>query len=414
VRTDMTEFRIHRRSLLFAGGLLSLGLWCPDLLAQGASAPRRPKVLVCLFMRGAVDGLSVVVPHAESAYYRARSSIALAAPGKGEGAVLDLDGRFGLHPRLQPLLAAWNAGELAVVHAVGSPSPTRSHFEAQDDMESGMPGHGATSDGWLGRTLADTSDPADTAFAAMAFGDKVPRGMRGAKRVMATRSLAALALRGPEPWRSKLEHGFAALYAAGDDAVHRAGRDALAAIARARALGAPAASADYPAAAKPLADVAALIKKNAGLRAAWLDVGGWDTHQAQGGAKDGRLPRLLDGLGRALAAFRSDLGDRFEDVVLLTMSEFGRTVRQNGTGGTDHGHGTCMLVLGGPVRGKRVYGRWPGLEPADLYQGRDLAVTSDFRDLFAELAQKQLGAKHLDKVFPGYAIRPESSLGVLG
>lgn len=411
----MIELRFTRRAWLTGSALSSFGLVCPNALAQAIAPtpdPSHPKVLVCLFLRGAMDGLSVVVPHAEPAYYKARTSIAIPEPGKGEHAALDLDGRFGLHPRLSPLMPAWDAGELALVHAVGSPHPTRSHFEAQGYMESGTLG-AATRDGWVGRTLAELPASSTDTFRAVAFADNIPRGMRGAPGVLAMRNLESLALRGPEKLRSRLEQGFARLYAAKDDPLHRAGREALTAIARAREIPKPRPGSDYPNAARPLAEIAELIKANIGLRAAWIDVGGWDTHQGQGNAENGRLPGLLDGLGRSLAAFRRDLGDRFGDVVVLTMSEFGRTVRQNGTGGTDHGHGTAMLVLGGSVNGKRVYGHWPGLEPADLYEGRDLAVTTDFRDLFAELANKQLGAQSLDKVFPGHAPKPENALGVL-
>lgn len=412
----MNELRFTRRAWLTGSALLSFGLACPNALAQAIEPPpdpSRPKVLVCLFLRGAVDGLSVVVPHAEPAYYRARPSIAISQPGKGEHAAHDLDGRFGLHPRLSALMPAWNAGELALVHAIGSPHPTRSHFEAQDYMESGTPGVVAR-DGWVGRSLALLPVSTTDTFRAVAFADNVPRGMRGVPGVLAVRNLEALSLRAPGPLRSRLEQGFSRLYGVKDDALHRAGREALIAIARARDIPKPKPDPDYPKAARPLAEVAELIKAGVGLRAAWIDVGGWDTHQGQGNAANGRLPGLLDGLGRSLAAFRRDLGDRFADVVVLTMSEFGRTVRQNGTGGTDHGHGTAMLVLGGSVKGKRVYGRWPGLEPADLHEGRDLAVTTDFRDLFAELARKHLGVESLDTIFPGYDSKSATSLGVLG
>jgi uncharacterized protein (DUF1501 family) len=400
----MTEFRITRRALLVSGGLLSLGLACPSAFAR---AGERPKVLVAVFLRGAADGLSLVVPHAESDYYLLRSSIAIP-----EKSVLDLDGRFGLHPRLRPLLPAWTSKELAIVHAVGSPHATRSHFEAQDYMESGTTGNGSTRDGWLGRSFAGVGGAAT--FRAVAFSSKQPHALAGASGVIATKSLEALALRGPDRLRSRLEHGFRRLYGEKDDPLHRAGRGALDAIARARNLGQPASNADYPKAGHALADVAMLVKANVGLRAAWLDVGGWDTHQGQGDAEQGRLPRLLEGLGRSLAAFREDLGERMVDVAVVVMSEFGRTVRQNGTGGTDHGHGSAMLVLGGAVRGGKVYGRFPGLAPDALYEGRDLAVTTDFRDLFAELVEKQLGPEDLGRVFPGYALKRENRLGLVG
>ena len=413
----MNTLAFSRRRLLGLGALALAGASGATLLfGSPAHADSKPpsakKTLVCLFMRGGVDGLSLIVPHADAAYYRERPSIAIPPPGKSDGA-LDLDGRFGLHPRLAPLRALYQAGELAVVHAVGSPHATRSHFDAQDYMESGTPGQSSTRDGWLGRCLALRGHAETTPFAAVAFGQHVPRALYGRAGVLGLRDLQRFDLRAPPRIRDRMQGALEAMYAGGDDPLSRRSRDALSAVRTVRALDVrryqPENGAAYPQAGRTLLEIAALIKANVGLQVAFADVGGWDTHTGQ----NGRLGHAFEQLGRALLAFRQDLGDRIEDVVLLTMSEFGRTVRENGSGGTDHGHGTAMLVMGGSVRGGRVYGNFPGLEPEQRFEGRDLAVTTDFRDLFAELADKALGVSELERVFPGYAPSPARFPGTL-
>jgi uncharacterized protein (DUF1501 family) len=389
-----------------ASGLLPLS-WATLGFAEPA---RRDPILIGIFLRGGVDGLSLCVPHAEKSYYDARPAIAIPTPGATSGA-LDLDGRFGLHPRLAALKPAWDAGELAFVQAVGSTESTRSHFEAQDNMETAMPGAHRARDGWLARALAELSlsDP----LSCVALSQHVPLALRGPANVLAVRQLADTRIRGSRRVREKLEHGFARLYGAGDDALHRSGSDALNALKRLRGIADQPVDngAEYPPAGRPLRELAQLVKADVGLRAGWIDVGGWDTHQGQGDSERGRLPRLLDQAGRALAAFRTDLGSRMERVVVIVMSEFGRTVRQNGTGGTDHGHGNMMLLLGGPVRGKRVHGKWPGLGEDQRYERRDLAVTTDFRTVFAEVAERHLGAKDVARVLPGWKRSP--NIGVI-
>jgi uncharacterized protein (DUF1501 family) len=282
---------ISRRVFVKSGGvaLFSLGL-DPLFAARPADRP----VLVCVFLRGAVDGLSMIVPYDEPRYYRERPRIAI--PSKD---VVDLDGRFGLHPSLAPLKALWDSNSLAVFHAVGAPDALRSHLEAQDRL-----------DGWLRRS------------GAVAFGS--------------------------------------------------------------------------------LREIARLIKTGAAPEVAVMCVGGWDTHFNQG-SSDGRLADRLRELGLGLAAFNQDLGERMRSVVVLTMSEFGRTIAENGNSGTDHGHATAMLALGGPVNGGKVLGRWPGLDPASRFEGRDVAVTTDFRDLFGEILARHLGAGDLAAVFPGFS-----------
>ena len=412
---------IPRRVFVKAGGLalISLGL-DPLFLGRAAYAARAPRVraargptLVCIFQRGAVDGLSMVVPHGDPQYYAERRRIAIPREQ-----LVDLDGHFGLHPRLGPLAPLWKSGTLAVVQAVGSPDATRSHFDAQDYMESGTPGVKATRDGWLNRVCQHDREHADTPFKAVAFGPELPRALAGPAPSLAIDDLRAFGVRAPQGARDRLTRAFEELYegsATGLLASSSAeGFEAMQLLKQANPTQyAPANGADYPTGklGRSLAQIAQLIKADVGLEIAFADAGGWDTHVNQG-ADQGQLAGRLDELGRALAAFTQDLGDRLADVVVLTMSEFGRTVKENGTGGTDHGHATAMFVLGGGVKGARVLGRWPGLDPADRYEGRDLAVTTDFRDLFGEVVASHLGARHLDQVFPGRAADPGAFPGV--
>ena len=398
----------HRRALLLGAGAAGLSFSLPAL--GETPAPARGNVLVAIFLRGGVDGLSLCVPYTEAAYYAERKSIAIPRPGKRGGAI-DLDGRFGLHPRLAPLVAAWRANELAVVHAVGSPDPTRSHFQAQDDWETATPGRRSTRDGWLGRALEQEAKPG--VLPAVAVSERVPLALRGRANVLAAKPLSAARLRAPAPVRPALERGFSRLWSRGDDPMRRAGRGALDAVSRLRGLDErePDNGAEYAPVARPLRDLAGLIKADLGLRVGWVDVGGWDTHQGQGDGEGGRLSRQLTELGRALAAFRQDLGDDMQRVVVLVMSEFGRTVRENGTSGTDHGHGSAMLILGGNVRGGRVLGSFPGLEEPQRFEARDLAVTTDFRAVLGEVAVRHLGVKDVEPVLPGYG-RGLASLGI--
>jgi uncharacterized protein (DUF1501 family) len=383
------------------------------LRTASAEPDTRPKVLIAIFQRGGVDGLSMVIPHGDPEYYAARDSIAVPppAPGRTEAA-LDLDGYFGLHPALAPLRPQWEARRLAVVHACGSPAATRSHFDAQDYMESGTPDVKHTPDGWLARALQARAESEPSPFRAVALGSRLPYTLRGEAGALAMSSLAEFDVRsGPSAAETRVDarRGFEALYAgSGTDMLHATGRNTVAALdvlERARPSRLPAHGAEYPRSrlGERLRQIAELICADIGLAVAFTDVGGWDTHVAQGGAQ-GMLATQLSDLAASLAALERDLGPRMEDVVVLTMSEFGRTVRENGGRGTDHGHGTAMLALGGPVRGGRVLGRWPGLERERLHQGRDLAVTTDFRALFAEIAVRHLGVPPRAPLFPGYAL----------
>jgi uncharacterized protein (DUF1501 family) len=398
----------------------------------GSLGAARGKTLICLFQRGAADALNVVVPHGDAAYYRLRPNIAIARPTSttGQLGAIDLDGFFGLHPALAPMKPLWDQGMLAPVHAVGSPSSTRSHFDAQDYMETGTPDQKGTHDGWLNRYLAlrgtceancvheggSSRDHATASpFRAVSLTQQTPRILEGPSPTIAMNSLDEFSVRATGPAADRLE----ALYRTGSaDVVHAAGGEMFEAVKILRAANPQQYRAEHGATypnsqfGQRLRQIAQLIKADVGLEVAFADVGGWDTHVNQGGAT-GQLAGRLDDFSRAIAALVADLGDRMADTTIMTMSEFGRTVRQNGNGGTDHGHASALFVIGGEVKGGKVHGRWPGLEPEQLYEGRDLALTTDFRSVFAEVASKQLGATKLDSLFPGFASPASSWLGVL-
>ena len=409
---------ISRRVFVKSGGLalFSLGL-DPLFLERAAFASYRPlpsstvlyrPVLVCLFQRGAVDGLNMVVPHGDPIYYRERPRIAV--PEKD---VVNLDGYFGLHPQLAALKPLWDNKSLAVLHAIGSPDSSRSHFDAQDYMESGTPGLKATPDGWLNRYCQHDREHEDTPFRAVAFGPQLPRILAGSAPSLAIDDLQAFGLRAPQQsGRDRLTRAFEELYAgSATGLLSSSSQEAFEAVQLLKQVNPdqyqPGNGADYPRGrfGRAMMQIAQLIKANAGLQVAFTDVTGWDTHVNQG-SSEGQLAARLAEFGRALAAFAQDLGEKMRDVVVLTMSEFGRTVRENGNSGTDHGHATAMLVLGGPVNGGKVLGNWPGLDPAQRFEGRDVAVTTDFRDLFGEILARHLGATDLSAIFPGVTPDP--------
>ena len=403
-------------------------VFAQDLLKGAAlNGNARGKVLIVLFQRGAADALNVVVPHGERAYYTMRPGIAIPQPASGAAqTAIDLDGFFGLHPALSPFKRLWDDGILATVHAVGSPSNTRSHFDAQDYMESGTPDNKSTRDGWLNRYLAvkgtcdecklhDGSSAANSPFRAVAMTPQTPRILEGGAPSVAMNSIDEFTIRTNGSQADRIE----ALYRTGSaDVVHAAGGEMFEAMKMLKAANPqqyiPQNGADYPRTpfGQHLRQIAQLIKSDVGLEIAFADVGGWDTHVNQGGAT-GQLANRLDDFAKSIAALTQDLGDRMSDVTILTMSEFGRTARQNGNGGTDHGHATSMFVIGGDVKGKKVYGKWPGLEPEQLNEGRDLALTTDFRSVFSEVAFKHLGAAKMDAVFPGFTGDQSKWLGVL-
>ncbi len=406
----MTTRRIFlRNSALAMVGAGSAPLWLERALyAANAPSPRK-KILVAIFQRGAADGLNIVVPHGEKAYYDLRPTIAVPRPSaageQNPDAAVDLDGFFGLHPSLAPLKPLFDQQHLAIVDAVGSPDPTRSHFDAQDYMESGTPGLKATTDGWMNRAIPESTGDRSP-VRAVSLGPVLPRSMRGVRPAMAIDSLGGFQIRNAQAAKA-----FEQLYSDSNDAVLRAtGRETFEAVALLQALQkqpyTPTSGAQYPRGrfGDSLRQIAQLIKADVGLEMAFADIGGWDHHVNELGqrASEGQLANLLREYGQALSAFWMDLGDRMGDIVLVTMSEFGRTAHENGNRGTDHGHANCMFVMGGAVKGGKVYGSWPGLEKEQLYENRDLALTTDFRDVLGELVARHLGNPTIREVFPGY------------
>ena len=459
---------VSRRVFVRTGGLamVSFGLapcFMGRALGATASLQGRGKILVCVFQRGAVDGLSMVVPHGDREYYKARQNIAIEAPGRGDNRAIDLDGFFGLHPSLAPLQPWYEEGHLAIVHAVGSPDATRSHFDAQDYMETGTPGVKSTPDGWLNRLLAETAEAElggpQALIRGLAVTQQEPLALSGPQASLAVGDLqqflggegapiqrargtdrqmnaatdmagsdmvnerqveqARRRASGNQRQREMLASGFEALYGADErDIVLSTGAEALDAVAFLKTADPlryqVANGAQYPSVGlgRQLRHVAQLIKADIGLEIAFADIDGWDTHRQQGSTQ-GPLANRLTEFGQALAAFARDLGDRMEDVVLLTMSEFGRTVEENGSRGTDHGHANACMVLGGQVNGGQVYGEWPGLDREQRYEGRDLAITTDFRDVFGEVADTHLSPANRDKLFPGHVLEPLNYKGLI-
>jgi uncharacterized protein (DUF1501 family) len=313
--------------------------------------------------------------------------------------VIDLDGMFGFNPALAALKPVWDSGHLAMIHAAGSPDPTRSHFDAQDYMESGTPGMKAVEGGWMNRALLPVQGP-QSPVRAVALGASLPRSLRGANEAVAIESLRSFQVRDANA--AKI---FESLYLATDDQVlNGTGKETFEAVSILKKVQSspytPANGANYPNGrfGDSLRQIAQLIKANVGVEVAFADYGGWDHHVQEMNA----LPNMLRDFGGSLAAFWNDLGDLRDDVVVVTMSEFGRTAKENGTRGTDHGHANVMFVMGGPVKGGKVYGNWPGLDQSQLYEGRDLAVTTDFRRVLGEAVDRHLGTQALNQVFPGF------------
>ena len=390
-----------RRDLFRAAGAV------PFLIGPGAwaaTSDENTSRLIVILLRGAVDGLSLVVPCADEAYYRERQSIAIAPPGKPDGA-LALDEHFGLHPALASLMPLWTERRLAFVHAAGSPDPTRSHFDAQLYLENGTPGEAATRDGWLNRLLLALPGPRG-ATDAIGVGPTVPRILAG-KAPVAT---LVLGPNGTQPLpidQPQIASAFDRLYSGNDDLAksYREGRTAraqlISALSKERMVadnGAPPPT-GFPGQAARLAQ---LIRRHSALRVAAIGLGGWDTHINQGNHQ-GQLADHLRPLGEGLAALARGSGEAWRDTVVIVMSEFGRTFRENGNRGTDHGHGNVIWVVGGGINGGRIYGDWPGLAPAQLYQRRDLAVTTDFRSVLAVVLERhmRIGDRQLEAVLPG-------------
>ncbi len=417
---------LTRRAFMKGGAMAVVGasavpsFLTRSVLAQATTAQAQGKKLVVIFQRGAADGLNIVVPYREKSYYELRPTINIP-----QNQVIDLDGFFGLHPAMQPLKPLWDQGHLAMVHACGSPDPTRSHFDAQDFMESGTPGFKATPDGWLNRALA-AEDAArqghiahGSAFRAVALGSQLPRTLQGKIPAVAVDNVKDFSVGGQNPSAQPIATSFESMYDASVNAVlHGTGSETFEAVKMLKATDpakyVPAAGANYPNGqfGNSLKQIAQLLKANLGVEAAFADIGGWDTHQNQG-AVNGQLAGRLKEFSESIAAFWTDMGDQAENITLVSMSEFGRTVHQNGTGGTDHGHANVMFVLGGPVQGRKVYGKWPGMDKSQLYEERDLAITTDYRQVLGEAAFKTLGARNLEAVFPSAGLQNNNFLNFL-
>jgi uncharacterized protein (DUF1501 family) len=411
---------MNRRFFLKSGSValasVGMALSAPGFLQRAILANQRERItggkrktLIAIFQRGAVDGLNVVVPFGESSYYDARPSIAIPKPSAGnQEAAINLDGFFGLHPSMTALKPLWDSKRLAIIHASGSPDNTRSHFDAQDYMESATPGVKSTSDGWLNRYLQSKKDEQSSPFRAVSMTAQMPRVLQGRAEALAMSNLSNFAIRDGKS-SAAVQGGFEAIYShVTNEALAQTGRETFEAVNYLKQVNPgqykPENGAEYPRSpfGTSLLQIAQLIKAGVGLEIAFTDIGGWDTHVNQGNAR-GQLANLLQQFSSGLAALYQDLGQRMDDVMVLTMSEFGRTVRENGNRGTDHGHANAMFIMGNGVRGGQVYGKWPGLKNDQLNDGRDLALTTDFRDVFGEIAVKHLHATDLKSIFPGYA-----------
>jgi len=417
--------RFSRRYFLKQGGVAMVGLSAmPAFLQRAVAATPMPnkKQLVVLFQRGAADGLNIVVPFAEPNYYRMRPTIAIPQPSRGATAeaAIDLNGYFGLHPSLAPLEPLFQKNQLAIVHAAGSPDPTRSHFDAQDFMESGTPGVKATDDGWLDRALQTIPEENASPFRAVAMGPNLPRMLRGSAGAIALPDLKNFkVIPQSAAMNNVVQGGFEAMYSQSvDHVLHGTGTETFEAIDMLSKIDTsklpPENGAQYPTSrlGQNMQQIGQLLKAKVGVEVLFVDCGGWDNHVNEGGVQ-GQLSNLLKDLGQSLAAFHQDMGDRMQDIVVVTMSEFGRTAKENGNRGTDHGHANCMFVMGGEVQGGNVYGKWPGLDDHQLNEGRDLAVTTDFRYVLGETLTKHIGVKDLATVFPGFDNNPHRFPGLI-
>ena len=408
-------------ALASVGAQLSTPSFLERLVLAGGSqrTSLRRKMLVTIFQRGAVDGLNMVIPYGESNYYQLRPSIAIARPGSGDvETAIDLDGFFGLHPSMRSFKTFWESKRLAIIHAAGSPDSTRSHFDAQDYMESGTPGIKSTAAGFLNRHLQISKGARDSVFRAVALSKAMPRILQGPAPAVAISNLADFTIRAGNS--SAVQGGFEAIYERSvNDVLAGTGKETFEAVNFLKRANPsqhrPGNRAQYPRSAfgNSMLQIAQLIKSDVGLEIAFTDTGGWDTHVNQGNSR-GQLANRLQDFADSISAFVTDLGDRMEDVLIVTMSEFGRTVRENGNRGTDHGHANAMFVIGGGVRGGKVYGDWPSLGTEHLYEGRDLALTTDFRTVLCEVARRHLGSTNLTKLFPGYNAIESRFRGVLG
>lgn len=412
---------MKRREFLQTAGLCTMSFLFPGIegwaLSNSDHEPGGGKLIV-VFLRGAVDGLNVVVPYGDPSYYSARPAIAIPRPGQEMGA-LNLDGHFGLHPSLEPLIKYWQDGTLAFVHATGSPDPTRSHFDAQDFMESGTPGVKVTSSGWMNRLLAQLPS-SDSPIRAINVGETLPRILQGPV------SVASYAPEGKNAIQKKaidfpvVSQFFQSMYGGRKDELGKAFNDGLSArktIKKELEGEMLAANQGAPDARNFRgfgSQLGTLFGKDPTVQMGFLAIGGWDTHVNQGGAK-GQLANKLSTLGKGLNELIANLGNEYKNTMIVVMSEFGRTVKENGNNGTDHGHGNMMMLLGGRIAGGKVFGNWAGLNGSKLYEGRDLAVTTDFRSVLSAAVSEHMGIsqKGMQEVFPHFEASGSPLTGIL-
>ena len=360
------------------------------------------RILVLVSLRGGVDALNTVVPHGDADYYRLRPSLAIPGPKRRGPAVLDLDGFFGFHPALAPLLPLWERKELAVVHAVGWPGVSHSHFEAWEEIECGALGEDKPQSGWLARALA-AGGGARSPLSAVAFADTMPRLLTGALGATVLKSLSEYRLAAAGERSGRLERTLKGLYGKTALPVGQPGVSTLEALEAIERIGrdSDGGGSDGSLFGRQLGMIARLIRADVGVRAVSAELGGWDFHFAEGSVS-GLMPRLLGELARGLVRFRSDLGDDWRRVVVVAISEFGRRAAENGSAGTDHGQAGTILVAGGGVRGGRVSCEWPGLAPDRLAPPGDLAITTDFRDVLLDVLPAGLSAAEHERIFPRY------------
>ena len=405
-------------ALLFGNSLIAVPTWMPRFTLADPHKGPAGDTLVCVFLRGGADGLNMVVPHGDDQYYEKRPFLNIPRPDDngsrvGNGRSLDLDGFFGLHPALEPLHKIYQAGDMAFVHATGSPDETRSHFEAMDLMERGATSNGDYT-GWLARHLATLDTGNESALRAIGIGEMLPASLTGAVSATALQSIAEYHLQGRDEQIGEMQSLLQSLYSQQDDLLTAAANQTFAAIEVLAKVDLDTGIGTYPERefGEAMRMVAQLIKADIGVEVACVDLGGWDTHVAQGGA-EGMMANLMGQLAQGLAAFYEDLQDRMQRVTLVVMSEFGRRAQENGGLGTDHGHGNMMMVMGGGIRGGQVYADWPGLHDAQLVGPGDLAITTDYRDVIGELLHKRLNNPQVADIFPGYSVN-ELGLAVVG
>ncbi|OAQ38779.1 hypothetical protein A5893_12075 [Pedobacter psychrophilus] len=409
-----------RRGFLKSGGLALFGIGLgglPSFVAKAAASVKAPglfkkrKTLICIFQRGAMDGLMAVTPFTDNYLKTARPTLFMSAAKTGNAkSLIDLDGKFGLHPSMKAFESVFKEGRLGIVHGIGSPNNTRSHFDAQDYMESGTPFNKGTSSGWLNRAVGLLGHDGATPFQAVSLTSSLPRSFYGDNPSVAISNLQDfnIQMKGNPNGANMASKSFEDLYDQTTSSLLKdTGKESFDAMKMLNKTDTknykPGNGANYPNSSlgNSLKQIAQLIKMDVGLEVAFAESGGWDTHFNQG-TDNGIFARNVNDLSESMMAFWTDMGTLQDDVTIMTMTEFGRTVKQNGTGGTDHGRGSCNFILGNDVAGGKVHGKMNTLAIENLEDGRDLAVTTDFRTVFSEVADRHLGINKDTILFPDW------------